>query len=58
MVEALVGVDGDIIVVYVDDVFVRLVLDGLVYYLFLLVQLTVPLLIFINFIADFFHFGF
>ena len=58
MVEALVGVDGDIIVVYVDDVLVRLVLDGLVYYLFLLVQLTVPLLIFINFIADFFHFGF
>jgi hypothetical protein len=28
VVEALDGVDGDIIVVYVDGVFVRLVLDG------------------------------
>ena len=30
MVEVLGGVDGDIIVVYVDDLFVRLALDGLV----------------------------
>ena len=29
MVEVLGGVDGDIIVVYVDDVSVRLALDGL-----------------------------
>ena len=37
MVEALVGVGGDIIVVYVDDVFVRLVLDGLVHYYYTLI---------------------
>ena len=30
----LCGVDGDIIVVYLDDVFVRLALDGLVLFRF------------------------
>ena len=53
MVELLVGVGGDIIVVYVDAAFVRLVLDGLVYYLFLIFVLSDLL-----FSRLFFHFVF
>ena len=44
MVEVLGGVDVDIIVVYVDDVFLRLVLDGLLVLLIIHFQIDLILL--------------